>query len=60
MMNKQSALEKRKALLKKMLERNLEKKSIVESVIRQQKNRLKETEITLEKMQATPIYLKHS
>jgi len=57
MADKQLLLEERYSSLRKMLDKNLERKHFVEGTIKKQREELKEIEVLLEKMQVTPIYL---
>jgi hypothetical protein len=55
MQSEQLLLEK-EFLLKKELDKNLQKKHLVENIIRKKKEELKETEVLLEKMQTTVFF----
>jgi len=57
MANEQLLLEEKFYLLKKRLDKNLERKHFVDGTIKKQREELREMEVLLEKMHATPIYL---
>jgi hypothetical protein len=53
-------LEEKYSLLKKMLDKNLERKRFVDSIINKQMEELKEVEVLLEKVQTTRMYISHN
>lgn len=57
MTGKQLLLKEKHSLLKKMLDKNLEKRRSMEITIMKQREELKEMEVLLEKASTTPIYI---
>jgi hypothetical protein len=58
MMDKLQLLEEY-SMLKRIIDKNLEKKCSVEATIDKQREKLREVEVLLEKTKATPMYLTH-
>jgi len=59
MTGKKASVEEKYFSIKKMLDKNLERKRFVEVAIKTQREELKEIEVLLEKMQTTPLFLSH-
>jgi len=57
MTTKRRLLEEKHCLLKRMLDKNLQRRRSVEITIKKQREELKEMEVLLEKVQITPIYI---